>query len=207
MSYGQACALALALDRVGTRWTLLIVRELLVGPKRFTDLKRGLPGLATNLLSSRLRDLQAEGLVQKMEILPGIETYSLTENGLALEAAVQALVRWGGQYVPSAPDRWQDNPSWLLVALPAILRPAAPTAELTCGVNIDGCELTVRWEAGQVSVRQTPVKKADVFLAADYRSILGFFAGAVPLHELRKKGAVRGRPRALKRLGVLCKHT
>src|ERR1700751_2304890 len=97
-SYGQYCAVAKALDVVGDRWTLLIVRELLLaGPCRYTDLRNGLPGIATNLLADRLRELEDAGIVRGELAPPPVAPtlYALTERGGALEPIVLELGRWG----------------------------------------------------------------------------------------------------------------
>src|SRR2546430_6051478 len=95
-SYNQFCGVAKALDIVGERWTLLIVRNLLLGPQRYSDLLRELPGITTNLLAKRLQEMEARGLIEKSA---GASTeshaYRLTSLGLALEAAIHALGRWG----------------------------------------------------------------------------------------------------------------
>src|SRR5580698_10924376 len=99
-SYDQYCSIARGLDIVGDRWTLLIVRELLLqGPCRFTDLKRGLPGIATNLLSTRLKELEEAGLISREDAPPPVATalYRLTPNGAALQPVLQALGIWGMQ--------------------------------------------------------------------------------------------------------------
>lgn len=93
-SYGQRCALAKALDVVGERWTLLIVRDLLVGPRRFGEILRGLPGLTTNLLSKRLQEMSERGLLTQTE-RHGVALYTLTDLGRALEPALMALADWG----------------------------------------------------------------------------------------------------------------
>src|SRR5438874_2834358 len=98
-SYGQYCSLAHALDVVGERWTLLVVRDLLLGPKRFTDLLAGLPGIGRNLLAARLRRLEDEGVVRR-RTLPapaGSRVYELTEDGVELGLALAPLARWGAQ--------------------------------------------------------------------------------------------------------------
>src|SRR5436190_7273575 len=97
-SYGQYCSVAKALDVIGDRWTLLVIRELLLqGPCRFTDLKNGLPGIATNLLSGRLKELEDADLISRQDAPPPIATtlYHLTENGLAVEPVLKALGLWG----------------------------------------------------------------------------------------------------------------
>src|SRR3984957_17610884 len=101
-SYGQYCSVAKALDVIGDRWTLLIVRELLVGaPCRYTDLKNGLPGIATNLLADRIRELEAAGLVRREEAPPPVATtlVHLTETGAALEPVLKALGSWGMRFM------------------------------------------------------------------------------------------------------------
>src|SRR3954464_15345772 len=97
-SYNQFCGLAKALDIVGERWTLLVVRNLLLGPRRYSDLLAELPGLTTNLLAKRLQDLEAAGLVERRDgrASNGAVTYALTERGLALDPVVNELGRWGG---------------------------------------------------------------------------------------------------------------
>lgn len=98
-SYRQLCAAALALDVVGDRWTLLVVRELLDGPRRWTDLRAGLPGVAKNLLAQRLRELEHAGLVERDDD----ERYALTARGAGLQPVVDALVVWGAPLVAGAP--------------------------------------------------------------------------------------------------------
>src|SRR5919198_3255075 len=100
-SYDQWCAVARSLDVVGERWTLLIVRDLLIGPKRYSDLLAGLPGIGTNLLAQRLRELEARGLVERSTLPPPAATnvYRLTATGAALEPVVHALGRWGFQFL------------------------------------------------------------------------------------------------------------
>src|SRR5262245_382317 len=97
-SYGQYCSVAKALDVVGERWTLLIVRELIArGACRYTDLRAGLPGIATNLLADRLRELETAGIVEREEAPPPVAAtlFSLTERGRALEPVITALSNWG----------------------------------------------------------------------------------------------------------------
>src|SRR5215207_4227883 len=98
-AYGQFCGLARALEIVGERWALLIVRDLIVGPKRFTDLQRGLPRIPTSVLAARLKELEAFGAIRR-RVLPrpaGSVVYELTEYGAALEDSVLSLGRWGAR--------------------------------------------------------------------------------------------------------------
>lgn len=105
-SYGDACGIARALDVVGERWALMVVRELLLGPKRFTDVRAGLPHVSPDVLAQRLRDLEQAGLVHRRRLPPpfGSHVYELTASGRALEPALMALGRWGGSYAPPPRD-------------------------------------------------------------------------------------------------------
>ncbi|WP_051580554.1 winged helix-turn-helix transcriptional regulator [Pseudonocardia acaciae] len=97
--YGDGCAIALALDHVGERWALLIVRELVLGPKRFTDLRDGLPGAGSKVLAQRLRELEDAGVVRRRTLPPpaGSQVYELTEWGAELDGVIVALGRWGAR--------------------------------------------------------------------------------------------------------------
>jgi DNA-binding HxlR family transcriptional regulator len=105
-TYGDACGVARALDVVGERWALMIVRELLLGPKRFTDIRTGLPSLSPDVLAQRLRDLEAAGVVKRRTLPPpaASQVYELTPRGLALEPVIIALGRWGGANAPPPAD-------------------------------------------------------------------------------------------------------
>src|SRR5258707_11591980 len=113
-SYGQYCSIAKALDVIGDRWTMLIIRELLIrGPCRYTDLKNGLPGIATNLLSSRIRELESAGLIEREDAPPPIATtlFRLTEAGAQLQPALDAIGRWGVRYMaePAEGDEFRGH--------------------------------------------------------------------------------------------------
>jgi len=128
--YGQFCGLAGALDLVGERWTLLVIRELLPGPARFGDVLANLPGIGPNLLSLRLRTLAEAGIVEQRRTEQdgrGRE-YQLTERGEALREPVLALARWGlGQLSPADGDRGETRASWSLLAVEAMVRGRAAT--------------------------------------------------------------------------------
>jgi DNA-binding HxlR family transcriptional regulator len=122
-SYGQFCALARTLDRIGDRWTLLIIRELLLGCARYGDLHRALPGLATNLLALRLQHLEADGLIQRA-VDPAHRlrrTYELTDHGRALEPVLLEMIRWGAGYMSCGPGADVVDDRWALLAMRALL--------------------------------------------------------------------------------------
>lgn len=117
-SYGQTCGIAKALDVVGERWTLLLVRDLMLGPKRFTELQRGLDGLAPNLLAARLKEMEALGLIGRAESPDARgEAYALTQAGRELEPALHALGQWGFRFLAKPAPGDRKELAWALFAL------------------------------------------------------------------------------------------
>ena len=125
--YRQFCGVARALDRVGERWTLLVARNLLLGPKRYSELIEGLPGITTNLLAKRLREMTAFGLIEKRPK----DLYALTQLGATLEPVIMELGRWGGRFLvdPRRDDR--RNIGWALISMKRryLGIPSSPTDE------------------------------------------------------------------------------
>jgi DNA-binding HxlR family transcriptional regulator len=126
--YDQYCPIAHALELVGERWTLLIVRELLQGPKRYTDLSAYLPGIGTNILAARLKDLEACGIVVKHRLPPpaASQVYELTPFGFALKPIVRELAVWGIRSLGPPDEDAQLQPGWLIGALDVVFAPVAP---------------------------------------------------------------------------------
>ncbi len=122
-TYNQYCGLAAALDLLGERWTLLIIRELLIRPRRYRDLLADLPGIGTNLLAERLKFLVDEGLVRQRNLGGGSKrhTYELTETGEALRPVVLGLARWGMDFVGDLSAEATVRPSWAFLAVEAML--------------------------------------------------------------------------------------
>jgi DNA-binding HxlR family transcriptional regulator len=123
-NYGQYCGVAAALDQVGERWALLIVRDLLVGPRRYGDLKQGLPRIPTNILSSRLKELQAAGIVRRVPLAHGL-VYELTDDGRGLEDIVLALGRWGFRRMGEPREGDVITPDSMTMAFRTAFRPDA----------------------------------------------------------------------------------
>ena len=204
-SYGQYCSIARALDVVGDRWTLLIVRELrLRGPCRFTDLKNGLPGIAANLLSGRLRELEEAALISREDAPPPIATtlYGLTEDGLALEPVLKALGLWGQRYM--AVERPDDafRAQWLAYA-PAWFTadgdPGAPPAVIQ--LVAAGEQAVIELGEGQVRTRTGRAADPDLILEGPPRAVLGLLTGLVDVSGAVQIGlTVRGRTDLLTRL-------
>jgi len=127
-NYEQYCPVAHALELVGERWSLLIVRELLKGPKRYTDLADALPRIGTNVLAARLKDLEACGIIEKRRLPPPTpaQVYELTPYGVALRPVVRELARWGLHSLPAPRDDDNLVPGWLPDALETFFAPVAP---------------------------------------------------------------------------------
>lgn len=204
-SYGQYCSIARALDIVGDRWTLLIVRELLLrGPCRFTDLKNGLPGVATNLLSTRLKELEDAGLVVREDAPPPVATalYTLTRNGLTLEPVLKALGLWGLKSMSEQRPDDAFQAHWLAYA-PAWFTtdadPAAPPAAIQLIASGESAVIELR--DGQIHTRVGRVDKPDLVLDGSPRVVLGLLSGLIALKHARRLGlSTRGRTNLLKRL-------
>jgi DNA-binding HxlR family transcriptional regulator len=146
-SYEQFCPIARSLDLLGERWTLLIVRELLMGPQRYTDLRDRLPGMWSNLLAQRLRDLEAAGIVTRAELpRPAARTvYELTERGRALGPVLYEMARWGLPYLDQ-PSPEQSMPKHLLPEgiKAVVMLEALPARPIVVALRMDVGELTVR---------------------------------------------------------------
>lgn len=151
-NYGQFCALARALDHIGDRWTLLVIRELLIAPRSFRELQHALPGLSPNLLVRRLRAMTQDGLVLRntAPIRSKSVIFQLTEAGLAVEAAVLELIRWGARWMMTGPGTDRVDPAWSILAVRALLdgTPITPTATYTVHINADDNWLTIKTHAG-----------------------------------------------------------
>ena len=190
--YGQYCALAKALDLVGDRWTLLIVRELLIrGGSRYTDLREGLPGIATNLLVNRLRELEEAGLVIREDAPPPVATtlFHLTPRGKELEAAVYQLGRWGAPLLANAPKKDVFRTHWLALPARYWLKDHAPdrppvTMELRAGgeaISVEAVDGSIRTCAGSAA-------HPDVVITGSPRVLAGLLVGKLALSQARSAG-------------------
>ncbi len=204
-SYGQSCALAKALDVVGDRWTLLIVRELLIrGACRYTDLQNGLPGIATNLLGDRLRELEQAGIVRREDAPPPIAAtlFRLTPRGEALEPVLRELGRWGAPLLaaPARGDAFRSH--WLALPLRLHLRDAAPHRPLvTIELRTGGEPMSVEVGSGTVRTRPGSAPNPQAILTGSPRLVLALLAGRLSLAKARASGLkYAGDPRILRRV-------
>ncbi len=203
--FDQYCPVAHALCLVGERWSLLVVRELLHGPKRYTDLIDGLPGIGTNILAARLRDLEEAGIVRKRKLPPPAAStvYELTEYGAELEEAMYALARWGARSLgPPGPED-ELYPEWGVNAFPALFDPLAATGlSETYVLRIGEDVFTVRLENGHMHSVVGEAEDADLDAAMDMRTFFELAAGDLEPGQALRKRRVRlaaGTPETLER--------
>ena len=197
-SYGQYCTVARALDVVGERWTLLLLRELLTGPKRFKDLLEGLPGIGTNLLTNRLKALEAEGIVRRATLPPpaGSSVYELTELGGSLEQVIVALSRWGGRLLDAPREDDDIRAGWAVVAMRSALgRGATGGRSGTYELRIDGEAFHVRVrdseEGERVVARQGSAPDPDLVIIGDAETFIAVASGLRRPEEAVESGALR----------------
>ena len=197
-SYGQYCTVARALDVVGERWTLLLVRELSTGPKRFKDLLGGLPGIGTNLLTNRLKALEADGVVRRATLPPpaGSNVYELTELGRSLEPVIVGLSRWGAKLLDAPREEDNLRAGWAAVAMWSVIGPG--TAGGRPGAyefRIDGEAFHVRVRDGEegdrVEVRQGSVPDPDLVVVGEAESFLAVASGRLSPEEAVQSEALR----------------
>lgn len=159
-NYGQHCGMVTALELVGERWALLVVRDLLVGARRYTDLKAGLPRVPSNILSTRLKELQEAGVIRRVPLARCGIVYELTEFGRGLEDVVLALGRWGFQAMGDPDEGDVVTPDSLTMAFRTAFRPEVATqhpptryevhlGSITLTLDVTGEGLTVRQEAAE----------------------------------------------------------
>ena len=199
-SYGQFCGLARALDVVGDRWSLLIVRQLLVAPARYGELLAGLPGVATNLLSTRLRDLESAGVVERrLARDANAVEFTLTDWGSGLREPIDALIRWSEPLMISGPGNDQFQIEWLMVALPAFLRDKQSSRKaINIGFAVDDAIVQVQASRSGVDVGLHDGRKLAAILRAEPLIALGLAAGSLSLDDVASSVSVEGDETALR---------
>ncbi|WP_246412725.1 winged helix-turn-helix transcriptional regulator [Amycolatopsis dendrobii] len=190
--YGQYCGLARSLEIVGDRWNLLIVRQLLIGPARYRDLIGGLPGIATNLLADRLRDLEAAGVLERQLAGKGSAVeYALTPWGAQLREPIESLIRWSAPLMTRGPQGDSFRPEWLALALPALLDARVKIqAAATVGLEVGGAPFQLRATRSGFEVGPQDGLDFDATVRADPACVLGLAAGALALDDARALGMI-----------------
>jgi DNA-binding HxlR family transcriptional regulator len=181
-SYEQYCGIATALDRVGDRWTMLILRELSFGPHRFTDLRAALPGIASNLLTERLRDLEADDLIEQRELpAPAARTvYALTRDGRRIVPVLRALARFGLPMM-AEPEEGKVRPRHAIFGgFGALFEPlAAADVELRIRFLLDGEEHWIEVSHGRL-VRPEPGREPDLTIEGTAAALVELCQGVDP---------------------------
>ena len=191
-SYGEYCSVAKALDVVGDRWTLLIIRELLIrGACRYTDLKNGLPGIATNLLSERMRELEAVGLIRREDAPPPVATtlFHLTDAGRELEPVMRALGLWGVRYMTKRGDSDEFRSQWFMYPVSFFLRdrdPGGPPVSIE--LQTSGDPMTIEVSDGSIRPRLGTAESPDLVLRGEPQLILGLFSQQLTEAEAAARG-------------------
>ncbi len=192
-SYDDGCAAAHALDLVGERWALLVVRELLLGPKRFTDLRRGMPNASPNVLSQRLRELERVGVVRRRKLPPpaASRVYELTEWGQELEPVITELGRWGARSPFRPRDAGMSTDAFVL-ALRTMFAPRAAgrlSASYELGLGEESFHAVV--DNGRFDISRGHAKEPDARIEADASTLAAMVFEGRPLDEALRSGEVR----------------
>ncbi|MEV4062773.1 winged helix-turn-helix transcriptional regulator [Nonomuraea dietziae] len=205
-TYNQYCATARTLDLVGERWTLLLIRELLTGPKRFGDLQASLRGLGTGLLAARLKHLEREGLAHKITLPPPARTpaYALTESGEELGPAVLALARWGLKWAMGERRESETfHPGWAVLGLRACFdAEAAAGLRAVYEFRVDDEVFHARIDDGTIETLHGPAQHPDVVITIGEEAFLDLTGHGLTLAEAVESGAASasGDREALRRL-------
>ena len=188
-AYHQYCPVAHALDQVGDRWELLIVRELMLGQRRYTDLAEALPGIGSNILATRLRDLEAAGVVRKTKLPPpwAVTVYELTERGRELDNVLRALAAWGAATLgpPEAGDCWS------MYAVHARFRPEH-AVDGTYEIRFVGGEtISLQVTDGELVAMKLPAEQPDLVVEAPPEELHQVISGAIGARTAVSHGRVR----------------
>jgi DNA-binding HxlR family transcriptional regulator len=200
-AYGDRCGIARALDVVGERWALLVVRELLLGPKRFTDLRAGLPHVSPDILSQRLRDLEAAGVLEHHRLPPpaSAQVYALTPRGRELEPVILALGRWGSvaPFPPSEDARIGADA--LVIALRTLFYPAGNGGDGDFELRLGDDRFRARLQGERFSIERGTAEAPDAVITADPGALAAALWHGRPVDELAIEGDRRAATRFLRR--------
>jgi DNA-binding HxlR family transcriptional regulator len=179
-SYGELCPLARALDVVGDRWAMLVVRELVLGPRRYSDLADGLPGIGSNILAARLAELQQAGIITKLT-LPRptpVTVYQLAEAGRALQPAIGALSAWGAAHGRPPAEGDVLRPAWLLIR--ALGRPTTLRENDVCEMDIEGEVVSLTAGPAGLRIETGAVRDADAKMTLSLDVLAALLSSPAP---------------------------
>jgi DNA-binding HxlR family transcriptional regulator len=191
-TYDQYCPVARALEFVGERWTLLVARELLLGPRRFTDLMTGLPGISANVLAGRLKDLEEEGMVARRTLPPPAASavYELTSEAAGLVSVLAAMAEWGMTMLGEPRSHDEVRGEWIVLGL-AVTAPAPDVADgTTYELHIDGEVLHVQVRDGNLQPHHGPADDPDAVLTVDAMALADLSAGRLDVDDALAPGRV-----------------
>ena len=188
-SYHQYCPVAHALDQVGDRWELLIVRELMLGQRRYTDLAEALPGIGSNILTSRLRDLETAGIVRRTKLPPpwAVTVYELTEHGRALDSVLRSLARWGARTLGTP----EPGDCWSMYAVHTRFRPEAAVDGSYEIRFVGGETISLRVADGELVAMKLPADEPTLVVEAPPEELHAVIQGAVSPRAAVAAGRVR----------------
>ena len=198
--YQDACGTAFAMELVGERWSMLIIRELMLGGRRFSDLRASLPGISAKVLTERLASLEQAGVLTKRKLAPPAATqvYELTEWGYLAEPAIQELGRWAARSPEHNPQLPLSPVSFMLSLRTMIDHEAAKAFDVSVGFTVSGESFVAELKEGRMPVRRAePGEGAINFAAAEPLPLLRVFYGKQPLAEAEKQGVDFDGDRAL----------
>jgi DNA-binding HxlR family transcriptional regulator/putative sterol carrier protein len=193
-SYNQFCGVARALDLIGERWALLVVRDLVLGPKRFTDLRADMPGIGTNILSARLRELERSGVVQRRTLAPPAAStvYELTDYGRELEPILLEVGKWGAKSMEAPTPEQELRSGWIGVAMRAFAAPDASAGiRASVELRLEHGVLHAVLDDGRVAVGAGPPENPTLTLEAENETLLALLSGLATPAELVGSGALR----------------
>ena len=191
-TYDQYCPVARTLEIVGERWTLLIARELLLGPRRFTDLMDGLPGISANVLAGRLKELESTGLVAKRTLPPPAASavYELTPEAAGLVSVLATMAEWGMTMLGEPRARDEVRGEWMVLGL-AVTAPAPDVGDgTTYELHIDGEVLHVQVSDGNLQPHHGPADAPDAVLTMDATALADLSAGRLEVDDALVAGRV-----------------
>jgi DNA-binding HxlR family transcriptional regulator len=175
------------LDVVGERWSLLIMRELLLGPRRFTDLAQGLPGIGTSVLTTRLKQLEQNGLVAKKTLPPPAASvvYELTVDALGVARILAAMADWGMTLLGRPSDDDQIQGRWLVLSLAVTTRDARSVPDASYELRVDDDTLHVRALDGHLQPSQGPAPNPDATITMSADTLAAITSGELDIHSPR----------------------